>query len=94
MGNRTFKSTYGDREIRFVDLTSAVGAFEANGRLGRDPIVGTACSETEVWEFPILILSMAAQVKYATMQSARRCTCIAMLRQQHAKTSMSVLSAT
>jgi hypothetical protein len=82
MDRRTFKSTYGDQNIRFGNLTAAVGAIEANGRLVRDPIVGSACSEREVWEHPILILSMAALMKSAAMQNASRCACEKMLRQQ------------
>ena len=50
--------------------------------MSRDLIVGPARSESVVWEYLILTLSMAALMKSAALQNEYRCTCEEMLRQQ------------
>jgi hypothetical protein len=65
--------------------------FEANqsltqpqriGASSRDPIVELVRSERAVWDYPILIILMAALVKSFALQNACRRNCKRMLRQQ------------
>ena len=61
---------------------AAIGASAAKAQFVRDLIVGPARSESVVWEYLILILSLAALVKSAALQNAYRCTGEEKLRQQ------------
>jgi hypothetical protein len=58
-------------------------AAPAQGGFVRDLRVYASRSETVVWEYPILTLSMAAMVKFAALPKVFCRNCKQLLRQQH-----------
>lgn len=58
-------------------------AAPAQGGFVRDLRVYASRSETVVWEYPILTLSMAAMVKFVALPKVFCSNCKQLLRQQH-----------